>query len=445
MLLIAIVVVLLLVVLNGLFAMTELAVVSSRKSKLQSRAERGDRGARAALKLAEEPTHFLSAVQVGITLIGILAGAYGQAAIAGELNHILERTLPAIAPWSEFIATAIVVVFITYVSLIVGELVPKRIALIFPEAVASKMAGPISTLAVVLKPFVMLLTMSTSGILKALGVKDRDGSDVTQEEVETMIAEGTSAGLIEPEEQEMIEEILTLGDRPVRVAMTPRHEVFWIALNDTDKQLREEIRTCPYSRIVVARENDVDNPIGVVHKKDLLDSLLTNGKFDVEALVAEPAFIPQSTSVLKALEILKGSRVHMAFIVDEFGAFEGVITATDLLEMIAGDFNEGHDEEEAYVRQREDGSWLVDGQTDLDELADTLGEDFGEHEGYHTVAGLVLHQLSRVPDEGEILQVGRFEVEVIDMDDRRIDKLLFRELVKAEDERQAVAAHLEEE
>lgn len=445
MLAIAIAVVLLLVVMNGLFAMTELAVVSSRKSKLQSRAERGDRGARAALRLAEEPTHFLSAVQVGITLIGILAGAYGQAAIAGELNHILERALPAVAPWSEFIATAIVVVFITYVSLIVGELVPKRLALIFPETIAAKMAAPISTLAIVLKPFVLLLTASTSGILKVMGVKDRDGTDVTQEEVETILAEGTSAGLIEPEEQEMIEEILTLGDRPVRVAMTPRHEVFWIALDDTEKQIREEIRTCPYSRIVVARENDVDNPIGVVHKKDLLDSLLTSGKFDVEALVAEPAFIPQSTSVLKALEILKGSRVHMAFIVDEFGAFEGVITATDLLEMIAGDFNEGHDEEEAYVRQREDGSWLVDGQTDLDELADILGEDFGEHEGFHTVAGLVLHQLSRVPDEGEILQVGRFEVEVIDMDDRRIDKLLFRELVKAEDERQAVAAHLEEE
>ncbi len=445
MLAIAIAVVLLLVVMNGLFAMTELAVVSSRKSKLQSRAERGDRGARAALRLAEEPTHFLSAVQVGITLIGILAGAYGQAAIAGELNHILERALPAVAPWSEFIATAIVVVFITYVSLIVGELVPKRLALIFPETIAAKMAAPISTLAIVLKPFVLLLTASTSGILKVMGVKDRDGTDVTQEEVETILAEGTSAGLIEPEEQEMIEEILTLGDRPVRVAMTPRHEVFWIALDDTEKQIREEIRTCPYSRNVVARENDVDNPIGVVHKKDLLDSLLTSGKFDVEALVAEPAFIPQSTSVLKALEILKGSRVHMAFIVDEFGAFEGVITATDLLEMIAGDFNEGHDEEEAYVRQREDGSWLVDGQTDLDELADILGEDFGEHEGFHTVAGLVLHQLSRVPDEGEILQVGRFEVEVIDMDDRRIDKLLFRELVKAEDERQAVAAHLEEE
>lgn len=440
MLAIAIAVVLLLVVLNGLFAMTEMAVVSSRKSKLQSRAERGDRGARAALKLAEEPTHFLSAVQVGITLIGILAGAYGQAAIAGELDRMLETAIPALAPYSEIIATAGVVVFITYVSLIVGELVPKRLALIFPEVIASKTAAPISTLAIVLKPFVLLLTASTSGILKVMGVKDRDGSDVTQEEVETMIAEGTSAGLIEPEEQEMIEEILTLGDRPIRVAMTPRHEVFWIALDDPEDQLREEIRTCPYSRIVVARENDVDNPLGVVHKKDLLDSLLDNGEFNVERLVQTPAFIPQSTSVLKALEIMKASKVHMAFLVDEYGAFEGVVTATDLLEMIAGDFHEEHDEGQTYIHRREDGSWLVDGQTDLDELSDELGEDFGEREGFHTVAGLVLHELSRVPDEGEVLQLGRFEVEVIDMDDRRIDKLLFRAVITPEDEAAARAA-----
>lgn len=444
MLLIAIVVVLLLVVLNGLFAMTELAVVSSRKSKLQARAERGDRGARAALKLSEEPTQFLSAVQVGITLIGILAGAYGQATIAGELDRILEVSFPALARYTEVFATALVVVCITYVSLIVGELVPKRIALIFPEAVASKMAGPISKMAIVLKPFVLLLTASTSGILKLLGVKDRDGSDVTQEEVATILAEGTSAGLIEPEEQVMIEEILRLGDRPVRVAMTPRHDVFWIALDDPEEILREEIRTCPYSRIVVARESDVDNPLGVVHKKDLLDSLLTHGKFDIEPLVAEPAFIPQSTSVLKALEILKGSKVHMAFIVDEYGAFEGVVTATDILEMIAGDFNEGHDEEQAWIHQRADGSWLVDGQTHLDELADKLGEDFGDHEGYHTVAGLILHQLSRVPDEGEVVQVGRFEVEVVDMDDRRIDKLIFKELIQAQEERDAIAAHKED-
>jgi putative hemolysin len=443
MLAVAIVVVLLLVVLNGLFAMTELAVVSSRKSKLQSRAEKGDRGARAALKLAEEPTHFLSAVQVGITLIGILAGAYGQAAIAGELNRMIEAAFPAVAAWSEIASTAVVVVFITYVSLIVGELVPKRLALIFPESIAAKMAAPISTLAIVLHPFVVLLTASTSGILKIMGVKDRDGSDVTQEEVETMIAEGTSAGLIEPEEQEMIEEILTLGDRPIRVAMTPRHEVFWVALDDTEEQLREEVRTCPYSRIVVARENDVDNPLGVVHKKDLLDSLLDNGEFNIEKHVQLPAFIPQSTSVLKALEIMKSSKVHMAFLVDEFGAFEGVVTATDLLEMIAGDFDEGHDEAEDMIRLRDDGTWLVDGQTDLEELSDELGEDFGDAEGFHTVAGLVLHELSRVPAEGERLQLGRFEVEVIDMDDRRIDKLLFRQVVKPEDEARAVAEHQE--
>ena len=429
MLTIAIVVVLLLVVLNGIFAMTELAVVSSRKSKLQSRAERGDRGARAALKLSEEPTQFLSAVQVGITLIGILAGAYGQATIAGELDLILEAAFPTFAPYSHFFSTAVVVVLITYVSLIVGELVPKRLALIFPETIASKMAAPISTMALLLKPFVLLLTASTSGILKLMGVKDRDGSDVTQEEVQSILAEGTSAGLIEPEEQVMIAEILRLGDRAVRVAMTPRHEVFWIALDDTEAVLRDEIRSCPYSRIVVARESDVDNPLGVVHKKDLLDALLTDGTFDIEKLVAEPAFIPQSTSVLKALEILKGSRVHMAFVVDEYGAFEGVVTATDILEMIAGDFNESHDETEVSVRKREDGSWAVDGQTDLDELGDMLGEEFGEHEGFHTVAGLVLHHLSRLPHEGEILQLGRFEVEVIDMDDRRIDKLLFRAIL----------------
>ncbi|HEY0102614.1 MAG TPA: hemolysin family protein [Brevundimonas sp.] len=444
MLALAIVVVLLLVVLNGLFAMTELAVVSSRKSKLQSRAERGDKGARSALKLAEDPTHFLSAVQVGITLIGIAAGAYGQAAIAGELDLIFERLLPGYEGYTHVLSTILVIVFITYVSVIVGELVPKRLALIFPESIASKMAAPISTVAIVLKPFVDLLTVSTSAILKVMGVKDRDGTDVTQEEVETMIAEGTASGLIEPEEQEMIEEILRLGDRPIRVAMTPRHEVFWIALDDTEEQLRQEIRTCPYSRIVVARENDVDNPLGVVHKKDLLDSLLDNGEFNVERLVQTPAFIPQSTSVLKALEILKASKVHMAFLVDEFGAFEGVVTATDLLEMIAGDFDEGHDDADVNVKQQEDGSWLVDGQTDIDELADALGEDFGEADGFHTVAGLVLHQLSRVPDKGEVLQLGRFEVEIVEMDDRRIDRLLFRQVVNAKDEAEAVAAHYDD-
>jgi len=426
MLLIACAVVLLLVVLNGLFAMTELAVVSSRKARLQGRAERGDKGARSALALAEDPTRFLSAVQVGITLIGILAGAFGQATIAAEFDRILEG-VPVLRPYSEAIATGVVVVVLTYVSLVVGELVPKRLALSAPEAVASVMARPISLVAKVLHPFVSLLTLSSTFILRLMRVRDSDNSEVTQEEVETMLAEGASAGLIEPEEQTMIEEVMRLGDRPVKVAMTPRREVYWISLIDPPEQQRAEIRACPYSRIVVSREEDNDNPVGVVHKKDLLDAFLDSGEFEVERLCQTPLLIPETTSVLKALELLKQTPLHMAFIIDEFGAFEGVITAIDVLEMIAGDFPEAHDGGAVFtgIRQREDGSFLVDGRVDIEDLGEALGDAFEDGGGYHTVAGLVLHRLARVPTEGESFQLGRFRVEVIDMDDRRIDKLVF--------------------
>jgi putative hemolysin len=423
MILLASAVVLLLVVLNGLFAMSEMAVVSSRKPKLQSRAERGDKGARAALKLAEEPTRFLSAVQVGITLIGILAGAYGQATIAGELDLMLEQ-IPLLQPYSQPIATGIVVIVLTYVSLIVGELVPKRLALMFPETLAALVARPLGVVALAMGPFVTLLTASTAGVLRLLGVRDSHGEAITQEEVETVLAEGANAGLIEPGEQQIITEVMLLGDRPVRVAMTPRREVFWISLADPETQIRQEIREAPYSRIVVTREGDVDNPLGVIHKRDVADMLL-DGLFDLEPLIRTPLFLPDTTSVLKALEHFKNTVTHMAFVVDEFGAFQGVVTATDLLEMIAGDFPEEHDEAGAPIVERRDGSFLVDGRTDLEEAASALDEDFGETEGFHTIAGLVLHRLGRIPTEGDTLRIGRFEVEVVDMDERRIDKLLF--------------------
>ncbi len=426
MIFIACAVVLLLVVLNGLFSMTELAVVSSRKARLQARADKGDRGARVALALAENPTHFLSAVQVGITLIGVLIGAYGQATIAGELNRMLDG-VPALRPYSQAIATGVVVVALTYLSLIIGELVPKRLAMTYPEAIAGAMAPPISLMARVLHPFVWLLTISTTAVTAVFRIRDRDGSEVTQEEVEDMLAEGANAGLIEPEEQTMIEEVMRLGDRPVKVAMTPRRDVYWISLRDPVEQQRTEIRACPYSRIVVSADEDNDNPLGVVHKKDLLDAWLDTGHMDVAALTREPLLIPETTSVLKALEQLKQTPLHMAFVIDEFGAFEGVITAIDVLEMIAGDFPESHDEAaEADIVQREDGSWLVDGRTDLEELDEALGGAFeDEGAGYHTAAGMVLHHLARVPTEGEVFEIGRFRVEVVDMDDRRIDKLLF--------------------
>ncbi|WP_293318810.1 hemolysin family protein [Phenylobacterium sp.] len=428
MLLIAIVAVLLLLVLNGLFAMSELAVVSARKGKLQVRADRGDKGAAAALRLAEHPTRFLSSVQVGITLIGILAGAFGQATIAGELDLLLEGAGP-LAPYSEAISTGVVVVCLTYLSLIVGELVPKRLALIFPEAMAAMAARPLTWLALAMGPFITLLTASTAGVLRLMGVRDAHGSPMSQEDVEMALAEGARAGLIEPAEQQIMTEVMRLGDRPVRVAMTPRRDVYWISLSDTPAKIREEIRNCPYSRIVVSRGQDVDDPLGVLHKKDVADLLMDDAAFDLEPLVHTPLFIPDTTSILRALEHFKKTTTHMAFVVDEFGNLEGVVTPIDLLEMIAGDFPEEHDGAPTpLIVERADGSFLVDGRADLMDLGDRLGETFEETEGFHTAAGLVLHRLGRIPAEGDTAVIRRYRVEVVDMDERRIDKLLFTRL-----------------
>jgi putative hemolysin len=424
MLLFAGAVVLLLVVLNGIFSMSELAVVSSKRNKLQSRAERGDKGAAEALKLSNDPNRFLSAVQVGITLIGILAGAYGQATVAGELDKLI-NPIPLLAPYSEVISTGVVVVILTYLSLIIGELVPKRLAMLFPERIASVVARPLHLLSVALGPFVTLLTGSTSLVLRLLGIRDQSGEAITHEEVESTLAEGMGAGLIEPGEKQMMTEIMRLGDRTVRVAMTPRTEVYRVSLDDEAGDIASQIRECPYSRFVVTRGQDMEEPVGVAHKRDIADALLGGQALDLAVLVQEPIFIPLTTSLLQALERFKESPLHMAFVINEYGGFEGVLTPTDLLEMIAGDLNETHDDERLMIVRREDGSFLVDGRADLVELGDAIGEDFETGGGFHTVAGLILHKLGRFPKEGEIVTLGRFKVEIVDMDERRIDKLLF--------------------
>jgi putative hemolysin len=422
MLLFAGAVVLLLVVLNGIFSMSELAVVSSKRPKLQSRAERGDKGAAEALKLANDPNRFLSAVQVGITLIGILAGAYGQATLAGELDKLI-NPIPFLTPYSEAISTGIVVVVLTYLSLIIGELVPKRLALLFPERIAGVVARPLNLMSLILGPFVSLLTGSTSLVLKLMGIRDEKGEAITQEEVETTLAEGMGAGLIEPGEKQMMTEVMRLGDRTVRVAMTPRTEVYRVSIDEAD--VISQIRDCPYSRFVVVRGQDIEEPVGVAHKRDIADALMAGQPLDLLSIVQEPIYIPVTTSLLLALERFKESRLHMAFVINEYGGFEGVLTPTDLLEMIAGDLNEGHDDDRLMIVRREDGSFLVDGRADLVELGDAIGEDFEIGAGFHTVAGLILHRLGRFPKEGEIVTLGRFKVEIVDMDERRIDKLLF--------------------
>ncbi|WP_425997859.1 hemolysin family protein [Caulobacter sp. DWR1-3-2b1] len=425
MILLALAVVFLLVLLNGVFSMSELAVVSARRARLQTFADRGDKGAKLALAMAEHPTRFLSAVQVGITLIGILAGAYGQATIAGALDTWLS-TKPVIGPHSEIIATIVVVIGLTYVSVILGELVPKRLALLFPDAIARRMAPFLAIVATVLRPFVTILTVSTATILKLMGVRDERTNDMTAEEVETVLAEGADAGLIEPEERSMIQEVLRLGDRPVRVAMTPRRDLFWISLADTPEEILTEIRNCRYSRIVVATDDDLDGDIGVVLKKDLLDAALTGGPIDVAAHVQRPIAIPETMSLLRAMAVFKQTPLHMALVVDEFGSVQGVITPLDLLEMIAGDFPEGHDDTETRILRREDGSWLVDARLDIQELNDALGESFEAEGGYHTVAGLILDRLGRIPREGEIVELGGFDVEIVDMDGSRIDKVILK-------------------
>ncbi len=432
MILLALAVVLFLVLLNGVFSMSELAVVSARRARLQALADRGDKGAKLALSMAEHPTRFLSAVQVGITLIGILAGAYGQATIAGALDKWLEP-MPVIGPHSEAIATTIVVIGLTYVSVILGELVPKRLALMFPDTIARRMAPFLAVVATVLRPFVTLLTASTAAILKLMGVRDERNSGITSEEVETVLAEGADAGLIEPEERTMIQEVLRLGDRPVRVAMTPRRDLYWISLSDEPEAVQAEVRECPYSRIVVALEGDLDGEIGVVLKKDLLDSCLGGEPLDLRAHIQQPIAIPETMSLLRAMAVFKQTSLHMALVVDEFGSVQGVITPLDLLEMIAGDFPEDHDEGERRILRREDGSWLVDARLDIQELNDALGENFEAEGGYHTVAGLILDRLGRIPAEGEILHLGAFDVEIVDMDGSRIDKVILKPGKRRED------------
>jgi len=426
MLALALATVLFLIVLNGIFAMSELAIVTSKKTKLQGRAERGDRGAKTALLLANEPNRFLSAVQVGITLIGIFAGAFGQATIASELNQLIDQSFPSLAAYSEAVSTIIVVLGLTYVSLIIGELVPKRLAMIFPETIAGIMSGPMSWVAWVMTPFVLLLTASTAGILKIMGIKHEQGEAITQDEVEITLAEGMGAGLIEPEEQAIMTEVMRLGDRPVRAAMTPRTDVYWVSVDDPSETLSDEIRSCPYSRFVVTRDQDMDNPIGVVHKRDVADLLLSGKSLDLESLIREPIFIPDTSSLLKSMELFRASRTHIAFVINEFGGFEGLLTLTDLMEMMAGDFNEAHDDDRKMVIVREDGSWLVDGRTDLVDLGLALNTNFTSDGGYHTIAGMILHELERFPQEGETLNIGAFHVEVIDMDERRIDKVMIK-------------------
>jgi putative hemolysin len=417
------VIVLALIILNGFFAMSELAVVSARQSRLQSLAREGSVKAERALKLSEDPGRFLSAVQIGITLIGILTGAFGGATIAERLNQWL-NTFPLIAPYSNALSVGAVVVIITYLSLILGELVPKRIALAAPERIAMLVAGPLLVLSAVAKPIVSLLSVSGSGVLKIMGITESDKEQVTEEEVRSVIAEGTASGVIDPIERTMLEGVLRLADRPIRAIMVPRPDIVWIDMDDPEEDIRKELVTGAASRVVVAKGGNIDEPLGVVRKKDLLAQLLRGEGLDIASVMVQPLYVPEGISVLTMLNMFKTTPAHVALVVDEFGSLEGLVTPTDVLEAIAGDLGTRGVDENPEIHPRGDGSYLVDGAASIDSLEQTFGIKVNEEDDFHTAAGLVLNALGRIPGTGERLRLGRWSIEVVDMDGRRIDKLL---------------------
>ena len=420
-----------LILLNGFFAMAELAIVSSRRIRLQQMAEAGNKGAVRALALADNPGRFLSGVQVGITLIGIMSGAYGGSTLGARLGSVLNE-YPVFAPRGDEIAFILVVIAITALSVVVGELVPKRIALLQPERIAATVAGSLQILVLIARPLVWFLETSTALLLKLLRIPEKKNESVTEEEVRFAIAEGTEAGVIDEVEEKMIHGVLALADSSVASVMVPRPDVYWIDLADKQETIEREIADCPYSRIVVARDGDLGRPLGVVQKKDLVGDLISGRGIRVEERLIQPAFVPETMPVLRLLETFKVSPVHIAFIVDEYGDFLGIATLNDVLEGIAGDLGDEHEQPSENVVRRPDGSWLVDGRAAASDLIEKLKLRDSDGE-FHTAAGFALERLAHIPVECETFEIPGWRVEILDMDGKRIDKLLFTPMPQTAD------------
>ncbi len=421
-----IIIVILLIIANGLFAMSETAFVSARKVRLQQRANAGDAKAKAALELANAPNRLLSTVQLGITLISILSGAFGGATIA-EAIAVYIRAVPWLAAYSNAIALALVVACITYLSLVIGELVPKRIALNNPERVAVSVVSLMRVLSSIATPFINLLSISTEGILRLMGIRPSNEPPITEEEINVLIEEGTQIGTFEAAEQDMIERIFRLGDRRVSSLMTHRPDVVWLDPADSLEEISQMIRESNFSRFPVCRES-LDNVLGMVHVKDLLLQCMAGQSLDLLAVIQEPLYVIESTSTLKVLELFRKTGNEAALVVQEYGDIEGVITLNDILEAIVGDIS-SDDEENAQAVQRDDGSWLLDGTLPIDDVKNILHirslpeEESGD---YETLGGFIMLELRRVPSPGDHFEWDRFRFEVVAMDGRRIDKVLVK-------------------
>ncbi|PVD51305.1 hemolysin [Terrimonas sp.] len=410
-----------LILLNGIFSMAEIALVSARKARLESQASKGDKSAKDALELAERPDTFLSTVQIGITLIGILTGIYSGEALKTELIDFLNR-YDFIRPYSSVAATTIIVVVITYFTLVLGELVPKRIGLSRPEAIAKLVAKPMSFLSKITYPFVWLLSKSTYLTVKLFNIKPKD-NQVTEEEIKAIISEGTEQGTIEEAEQEIIERVFHLGDRNITSLMTHRNDIVWFDLEKNEEKIKEKIIVEPHSVYPVC-DGNIDNIKGVVSIKDLY---IHENTAILKEIMQPTLFVPENNTAYQVLERFKETKIHCCFVVDEYGSLLGMITLNDILEAIVGEIPQVDDTEDYEIRKREDGSYFVDGQLPFYDFLSTFRKTEWMNEGeqeFDTLAGFILHQLERIPRTGDTLEWRGFTFEIADMDGHRIDKVL---------------------
>ncbi len=420
-----------LILLNGLFSMSEIALVSARKARLESQAERGDKKAKLALEMSNHPETFLSAVQIGITLISIITGVYSGEKFSKDLQPVVER-VELFRPYAEAISTTLIVIVVTFVSIIFGELIPKRIGLLRSEKISMAVAGPMRFFSRLFHPIVWLLNKTSNLFFRIFNIRRMKEDAVTEEEIKTLIIEGTEAGTIDEAEQEIIERVFHLGDRNITSLMTHRSDIIWFNLDDNEDKMKEKILQEPHSSYPICDET-IDNIKGVVSIKDLYvspDSTLFRD-------IMKPAlFIPENNSPYQVLEKFKESKIHSAFIVDEYGSILGLLTLNDILEAIVGDMSQP-DVAEYEIRKREDGSYLVDGQIPfydfLTRFEKTEWMNEGEHD-FDTLAGFILHEMERIPKTGDKLDWKGFKIEVLDMDGHRIDKLLVTLSEKLKDE-----------
>lgn len=426
-----IIVLLFLILINGFLAMSELAVMSSNKTRLQRRAEEDNSNAAAALELARNPHHFLATIQIGITLIGVLSGAFGGASLAGGLAHRLS-SVPYIGSYSESIAMAIVVGTITYLSLI-AELIPKKIAVYAPEGIAAAIAKPMAKLSALSSPVIHVLNASTDFALKLFRFGQMKQTPVTEEEIRILVDQATAAGILEEAEQDMVERVFRLGDRRVGVMMTPRNELVWLDTSESAEKTIRKIARYPYSRFPVGQK--AGSIQGVVHVRDLAVRCLAGKPFDLRASMHKPIFVHEGANALKALESFRQSGLQMAVVVDEYGTIEGIVTLTDILEAVVGDIASAELPEEPPIMPMEQNAWLVEGMLPIDELMAFLSIQKlpGEHAGlFRTLGGFVMTQLRRVPAAGDFFECCGYEFEVVDMDGRRVRKVLIRKITGLE-------------